>query len=144
MTCRAIHASLKCLTVAVMVLFLQSEAHAVFCPVRQHVQSNDIAGTIRQVRGPDGQAVSDLQTVRVAIAGTAQHTFANKDGYFRLLEVRKDQIVLRFEYAGRQALLDLGNVGLNKVLRLEGIRIEGERVLVNKVFTESSQESTRR
>jgi hypothetical protein len=103
-------------------LLAPSLASAFFCPPKpEKLPSNNIIGTIEKVDAPDATFPIPLNAVRIRVNGTNHFTVANEKGYFFLNDVEQNRIILRFEYLGQQAHLDIGEVGWNSTVILEKI-----------------------
>lgn len=108
---------------AVMGITVSSEAF--FCPAPPKPSFNSISGVIKAVNEPDYLFHVTFNMVRIWVNGTMYFSVANQKGYFYFANVYTNKIKLRFEYFGAPPMyLDLGDVGLNKTIFLDGVTLE--------------------
>lgn len=110
------------IAVVLIALVAPSASVAFFCPPRPEREPfNVIAGTIETVRTDNRDIIVTKNSIRIYVDGTSQFTLANDEGYFYLAEVESDNVRLRFEHAAGQCVLDLGDIGWNNRIDVEGI-----------------------
>lgn len=103
-------------------IFTPSLASAFFCPPRPgKPPSNNVVGTIEKINEPDAPFPVPLHSVRIWVDGTNHFTGVSREGRFFLTDIGQDRIILRFEYLGERLYLDLGEIGWDNTVVIEGI-----------------------
>lgn len=101
------------------------------CPTQpERPPYNTLVGNIVKINESQGDLPLSLNMIRISVEGTNSFAMAGNDGYFYLSDIQANKIKLRFEYSGRYAYYDLGEIGFNNQVDLKDITIGYGRVYV--------------